>query len=277
VTNQALKEQIEQFWTQEEITEPRRLSTLERHCEYFSKTVSRNSQGRFIVRLPRNQSVTLGESKAQATKRFYALERRFKRQPSLKSEYVQFMEDYERRGHMSLSLQEDVRKDLYFLPHQPVIRPDSLTTKLKVVFDASAKTDNNKSLNDMLYPGPNLQADLLHILIRFRMYKYVLTGNIAMMFRQILVAQEDLHWQLILWRKDEEDPLNTFTLNTVTYGTTCAPFLAMRCLKQLAEEEGGNFPLAKPVLMSDFYMDDVLTGANTVADAIVCKNSSLIS
>jgi len=41
-----------------------------------------------------------------------------------------------------------------------------------------------------------------------------------MMFRQILVAQEDLHWQLILWRKDEEDPLNTFTLNTVTYGTT---------------------------------------------------------
>lgn len=45
----------------------------------------------------------------------------------------------------------------------------------------------------------------------------------------------------------------------------------MRCLKQLAEEEGGNFPLAKPVLMSDFYMDDVLTGANTVADAIALQ------
>lgn len=50
----------------------------------------------------------------------------------------------------------------------------------------------------MLYPGPNLQADLLHILIRFRMYEYVLTEDIAMMFRQILVAQEDRHWQLIL-------------------------------------------------------------------------------
>lgn len=123
----------------------------------------------------------------------------------------------------------------------------------------------------MLYPVPNLQADLLHILIRFRMYEYVLTEDIAMMFRQILVAQEDRHWQLILWRKNEEDLLNTFALNTVTYGTTCASFLAMRCLKQLAEEEGGNFPLARQVLKSDFYMDDVLTGADTVADAIALQ------
>lgn len=60
------------------------------------------------------------------------------------------MEDYERLGHMSLSSQEDSKADLYFLPHQPVIRPDSLTTKVRVVFDVSTKTNNNKPLNDML-------------------------------------------------------------------------------------------------------------------------------
>lgn len=269
VTNQVLKEQIEKFWTQEEMIEPRQLNTQENYCEeYFNETVSRDSTRRFIVRLSRNESITLGESKSQALKRFFSLERRFKRQPVLKQEYVQFMED-EKRGHVSKILEENLKDNSYFLPHQPVIRPDSLTTKLRVVFDALAKTDNSKSLNDMLYPGPNLQADLLQTLIRFRSYEYVLTGDIAMMFSQVLIAEEDRQWQLILWRKNEEDSLDIFTLNTVTYGTTCAPYLAMRCLKQLAEEDGENYPLARQALMSDFYtMNDVLTGTDTIADAI---------
>lgn len=202
--------------------------------------------------------------------RFHALERRFKRQPALKEEYVQFMEEYEKQGHMSRLLQ-DAKIDVtlsYFLPHQAILRPDHITTKLRVVFDASARTDNDKSLNDILYPGPNLQSDLLHILIRFRMHEYVVTGDIAQMFSQILVDERDRHWQLIFWRKDEEAPLEIFTLNTVTYGTTCAPFLAMRCLKQLAKEEGDQFPLAKQVLLSDFYMDDVSTGTDTIEETI---------
>lgn len=89
-----------------------------------------------------------------------------------------------------------------------------------------------------------------------------------MMFRQVMIEEEDRQWQLILWRRNEEDPLETFTLNTVTYGTTFAPYLAMRCLKQLAEEDGEKYPLAKRALMSDFYMDDVLTGTDTIAEAI---------
>ncbi|KMQ84915.1 hypothetical protein RF55_16893 [Lasius niger] len=271
VTNQVLSKQIERFWTQEEIQEPRRFSIQENYCEeYFKKSTSRNTTGRFIVRLPRNEAITIGESRQQALSRFHALERRFKRQPALKEEYVQFMEEYEKQGHMSRLLQ-DAKIDVtlsYFLPHQAILRPDHITTKLRVVFDASARTDNDKSLNDILYPGPNLQSELLHILIRFRMHEYVITGDIAQMFRQILVDERDRHWQLIFWRKDEEAPLEIFTLNTVTYGTTCASFLAMRCLKQLAKEEGDQFPLAKQVLLSDFYMDDVLTGTDTIEETI---------
>lgn len=102
VTNQVLNKQIERFWTQEEVHEIRKLSSQEKYCEeYFSKTVSRNATGRFVVRLPRNKAITIGESKQQALSRFHTLERRFKRQSSLKGEYVQFMEDYEKQGHMS--------------------------------------------------------------------------------------------------------------------------------------------------------------------------------
>ncbi|XP_011684757.1 PREDICTED: uncharacterized protein LOC105448095 [Wasmannia auropunctata] len=234
--------------------EHRQLSISEAYCEeYFKNTTTRKVSGRFIVRLPRKKGIVLGDSKQQAIRRFYALERRLKRQSSIKDEYVQFMREYEQKGHMSLVMPSSIVKEkAYFIPHQPVLRPESITTKLRVVFDASAKTDNNNSLNNMLMAGPNLQGDLLHILLRFRNYEFVLTGDIAMMFCQILIAEEDRNLQHILWREKEEHPLKTFALNTVTYGTKSAPYLVMRCLKQLVIKEGEQFPMAQQALRSDF-------------------------
>ncbi|GFT64431.1 hypothetical protein TNCV_4831571 [Trichonephila clavipes] len=54
----------------------------------------------------------------------------------------------------------------------------------------------------------------------------------------------------------------------VTYGTTCAPFLATRTLLQLSDDEKQNFPLASPIVKNDFYVDDVLSGALDLETAI---------
>ncbi|GJQ75542.1 hypothetical protein Trydic_g17627 [Trypoxylus dichotomus] len=89
-----------------------------------------------------------------------------------------------------------------------------------------------------------------------------------MMFRQILIREEDRRYQTIRWREDSNEPLKFYTLNTVTYGTASAPFLAARTLRQLAIEDGNLFPLAKNALENNFYMDDVLTGANTIEKTI---------
>ncbi|GFT66208.1 integrase catalytic domain-containing protein [Trichonephila clavipes] len=69
-----------------------------------------------------------------------------------------------------------------------------------------------------------------------------------------------------------DEPIKTFELSTVTYGTTSAPFLATRTLKQLALDEAGNFPLGSSVVMSDMYIDDVHTGAETLLEAKELKN-----
>ncbi|GFV48488.1 integrase catalytic domain-containing protein [Trichonephila clavipes] len=61
-----------------------------------------------------------------------------------------------------------------------------------------------------------------------------------------------------------DEPIKTFELSTVTYGTTSAPFLATRTLKQLALDEAGNFPLGSSVVMSDMYIDDVLTDSSEI-------------
>ncbi|UYV70278.1 hypothetical protein LAZ67_7002357 [Cordylochernes scorpioides] len=78
---------------------------------------------------------------------------------------------------------------------------------------------------------------------------------------------EDADYQRILWRPSPEEPVEDYRLLTVTYGTTSAPFLAMRTLQQLAEDEGQNYPEASRVTLNDFYVDDLLTGAQTIAEA----------
>ncbi|UYV82363.1 hypothetical protein LAZ67_21001792 [Cordylochernes scorpioides] len=77
---------------------------------------------------------------------------------------------------------------------------------------------------------------------------------------------EDADYQRILWKPSPEEPVVDYRLLTVTYGTTSAPFLAMRTLQQLAEDEGQNYPEASRVTLNDFYVDDLLTGAQTIAE-----------
>ncbi|GFU08737.1 integrase catalytic domain-containing protein [Trichonephila clavipes] len=72
--------------------------------------------------------------------------------------------------------------------------------------------------------------------------------------------------QRILWKKGIGEPIKTYELTTVTYGTVSALYLATRTLKQLAMYEANNFPLAAPVVMSDCYMDDIRSGSESIEE-----------
>ncbi|XP_076549271.1 uncharacterized protein LOC143308200 [Osmia lignaria lignaria] len=87
------------------------------------------------------------------------------------------------------------------------------------------------------------------------------------MYRQFFVRKEDRKYQRILWR-DNTNRICTYELKTVTFGLSAAPYLAVRCLTQLAQDEGHKFPHAAEVLLRDFYVDDALTGASTIEEAL---------
>ncbi|XP_018407562.1 PREDICTED: uncharacterized protein LOC108783489 [Cyphomyrmex costatus] len=158
-------------------------------------------------------------------------------------------------------------QDIYYIPHHPIIKSGALTSKLRVVFDASALSESGVSLNNKLLVGPQLQDTLCDLLLKFRMHQYVLTADLEMMYRQILVRKQDRDLQRILWRSNSNEEIQIFRLNTLTYGTSSAPFLAVRCLKELAIQEADTHPTAAKVLQCDFYMDDLLTGTHTVEEA----------
>ena len=150
----------------------------------------------------------------------------------------------------------------YYLPHHAVIRPESQTTKLRTVFNASFKTSNGLSLNDILMTGPIVQDDLIAILMRFRLRRYVFSADITKMYRQIRMHDADSNLQKIFWRNLPEEPLSVYKLTTVTYGTSSASYLATKCLELLAENCKQTFPLANDALQ-DFYMDGCMSGADT--------------
>lgn len=181
ITNEVLNKQIKRFWKQEELPEVLQYTKEEQYCEqYFIDTVKRNRDGRFIVRLSQRGNVTLRDSKEQAFRQLLSLERRFARNRGLQQEYGKFMNDYFSQNHMSpLTCTETQGSECYVLLHQAVM-PDSVITKLRVFFDASAKTTFGTSLKDKLIPG-NLQGDLIDIMLLFRTYRYVVTANVAVM------------------------------------------------------------------------------------------------
>ncbi|GFU80196.1 uncharacterized protein TNCV_4309981 [Trichonephila clavipes] len=109
-------------------------------------------------------------------------------------------------------------------------------------------------------------------MIKFREHPFAFTADVKMMYRMILIHESQQPLLRILWKESPEDPVKTFEMKTVTYGTVSAPFLATRTLLQLSRDEEKNFPLAAPVLRENFYMDDVLCGAASLMEAKTLKN-----
>ncbi|XP_055604615.1 uncharacterized protein LOC129752854 [Uranotaenia lowii] len=270
-TMERLDELVERFWRCEEIESKQNYSPEEAKCEaHFVNTTTRSPSGRYIVSLPKTKSVIerLSGSKAVAERRFYQIERRLARDANLYQQYSDFLQEYESLGHMRrLTLKEMNEPNRIFLPHHPVVKEASTTTKLRVVFDASAKTPSEFSLNDGLLVGPIIQEDLRSIILRSRTRQVMIVADIEKMFRQIEVFPADRRLQCILWRPNPNVPLAGFELSTVTYGTKPAPFLATRVLHQLTIDEGDRFPLAAVALKEDVYMDDTITGSDDLESA----------
>ncbi|XP_075157864.1 uncharacterized protein LOC142231126 [Haematobia irritans] len=136
-----------------------------RWCEelYLRRTY-RNDNGRYVVSQPFKREypndLQLGLSQNNAISQFKRNEARLMRNPDLKIQYDSVLQEYADLGHMIMvdENKENSSDTVYYLPHHAVFKPDSATTKLRVVFNASSPTSNGVSLNNLLYTGPVLQA-----------------------------------------------------------------------------------------------------------------------
>ncbi|GFU82589.1 integrase catalytic domain-containing protein [Trichonephila clavipes] len=148
------------------------------------------------------------------------------------------------------------------------MKGDSVSTKLRVVFDGTCKPSNGNSLNSILGIGKMLQPDLFTILVKFRLNEIAFSADIQQMYRQILIDQEDQNFQRIVWRESKDSPIREYKLCTVTYGTASAPYLATRCLFQTGLDLERDDPAVSSLIKESFYIDDLMAGAPSSEEAI---------
>lgn len=235
--------------------------------------------GRFVVLLPfkseHSENLPLGNSRNSAIAQFLRNKSRLIKNPQLKLDYDNVIKEYSHLNHMDLVLPNlsSPPNSSYYLPHHAVLKPESTTTKLRVVFNASSPTSSGFSLNDVLHPGPVLQQDLTVLITRWRLFKYVFNADIEKIYRQILVNPLHTPYQRIVFRNLSHQEPQDFELKTVTFGVNCAPYLALRTLLELAEQCQTNYPEISSILKENMYVDDVLAGSHDISIALTLRDN----
>ncbi|XP_064475845.1 uncharacterized protein LOC135389743 [Ornithodoros turicata] len=237
----------------------------------FRETVEQKD-GRYEVSLPYKTTSNLGNNQEVALKRLGQLTRRLIRNEEMMERYDQAIRMYSESGMAErVSLTEGQK--VYYMPHQAVFRESSSTTKLRVVFDCSSSYGNAKSLNDCLESGPNLNPDVVELLLNFRLNKIALVADVEKAFLQIQVKEDDRDALRYLWyatKPKSGTPLpqmQCWRMTRVPFGTTASPFLLAATLRYHFEKMKDEYPDTAQRLGKHMYVDDLVIGAGDVDEA----------
>ena len=184
--------------------------------------------------------------------------------------FIEAVEKFFEEGYAVKLTDEDLTAPtdgpVRYLSLQAVFRADKPMPR--PVFDASEKTQDGKSLNSEVLQGPPNLNDLVEILLRFRTRPIVVTADIKAMFLRInLLDGTDSH--RFLWRRLNKNVAPTICrLLTVTFGVIDSPYKAIEVVLYHASEHKDQFPLAHKAVTDDSYVDDILSGAYTVQEAL---------
>ena len=143
------------------------------------------------------------------------------------------------------------------------------TTKLRVVYDASAKSDG-PSLNDCLHKGPKFNQLILDLLLRFRSYRIALTADVEKAFLMIAVNEQDRDVLRFIWVDDitkDEPKLQIYRFTRVVFGVSSSPFLLNATVKFHLENFIESHKAVVEHLLQSTYVDDIVSGADSEDEA----------
>ncbi|GFW91610.1 DUF1758 domain-containing protein [Trichonephila clavipes] len=252
--------------------------------QHFKSSVRFNS-GRYEVGFPwKGHTQELNDNFSVAEKRVKSLTRRFIRDPTLYIQYSEILKEYESQGIIERVLETEKPTDraVFYLPHQAVFRQESLTTKMRIVFDASSHEDGRPSLNDCIWSGENLNPNIFHLIISFRLNTIAITADIERAFLQISLRDEDRDAVRFLFpdiRSNQTDPykFQVYRFKCVMFGVNVSPFLLSATIKHHIENYREQYPAATEMLDTCLYVDDVISGADDISQALkVSKDAETI-
>ncbi len=267
-TEDPLKEELARLWELDRTPDFPNMSIEDDEVtQHFLDTHTRDEDGRYIVKLPRvPQVLPLGASRNQALRRAKQVHKTLQKKGGL-SEFQAALEEYPLLNHAETVPDSELEATHYYMPVHGVFKASSTTTKVRPVFDASAPTSTGTSLNDTLRQGPNLYPQLTDILLKFRLHTIGFSADISKMFREIGLHPEERDYHRFLM-ENEFGQFKDLRMKRLTFGVRSSPYLATQVIRHLAEQHSNTHPEASKAILTAFYVDDYLAGAETVQQAV---------
>ena len=261
-----LEDAISKFWSVESlgVEEPQTI------MELTQGTIKHNGE-RYEVSLPwRENHPVLSDNYFQSKVRLNSLLKKLQKDPEMMKNYKEVIDDQIEKGiveKVDTKETPGVGKTFY-LPHHVVVRSDKATTKHRVVFDGSSKT-NGISLNDCLHTGPALHTDLFAVLVRFRTRKIAIVSDIEKAFLNVGIDSTDRDVLRFLWYdkiESEKRELRMYRFTRVCFGINSSMFLLGVVIKNHLDIHRDSDEKLVEKIENSLYVDDVNAGVDNVKE-----------
>ena len=212
----------------------------------------------------------LEDNYAVSLRRLKSLKVKLDKTPDILQEYDDVIKKQLETGVIERADSPVELEEVIYLPHRAVVR-EGKSTKVRVVFDASAKTPrSNRSLNDCLYKGPCQTPLLYDILIRFRIHNIAINSDLEKAYLQISVAPELRNYLRFVWYQSLNDTnleiIKCFT--RVIFGACCSQYLLNLIVKTHLQKYADKDPEFVEKMMKSFYVDDLISGTKNLEEGV---------
>ena len=234
----------------------------------FKEQLTRSPEGWYETALPwKGNHPPLPNNYEGSIHRLNTLVRKLRRTDML-SEYDAVISEQLEQGVVEKAPEQAKGKEFY-LPHRAVVREEAETTRLRVVYDASARAHGNApSLNECLHAGPPLQNKLWSVLIRSRFHAVAVAGDLRKAFLQVRIRETERDALRFHWITDKNSKeVETLRFTRVLFGLAPSPFLLGCAIQQHLETWKSRLPESVSEVLKSLYVDDLISGAPTVPEA----------
>ncbi|GFU74963.1 uncharacterized protein TNCV_3752141 [Trichonephila clavipes] len=243
-----------------------RIELEEAAKDNFARHVTRDADGRYVVSLPWIQGHPfLSNCRNLAERRLKNCVRSLERSKNL-GKYEAVFHSWQNEDIIEEVQNVADKKNEHYLPHHPVYN-DNSTTKIRPVFDGSAKEKNSSSINECLEKGPNMVELILTIVNKFRLRKFGITAYIEKAFLQIGLQEKDRPFlRFLWWENGDKEKTKIYQHTRVVFGITSSPFLLGETLEYHLKQVSGHLQLTAQKLLESFYVDNCLTNVDNAED-----------
>ena len=201
---------------------------------------------------------------------------KLERKPELFQQYYEISKEQEEQGIIEKVAQEPEGREFY-LPHKLVVRESAESTNVRIVYDASAKAnDDSLSLNDCLETGLPLQNLVWNILVRNRFKPVALAADLKQAFLQIRIQKKDRDALRFHWISEENpSEIEVYRFTRALFWLNQPPFLLGRTLEQHLSSLEKQFPTEVAQIKDGLHVDDLLTGGCVVEEVLDLKVTAI--